>query len=76
MLEFVHETQHILGLDPLHAPSLTSDFGFSYSRSREDSILLQLVILLYGEGIVAGFERTLDELRRGRGCTLAGQRLR
>jgi hypothetical protein len=37
---------------------------------------LQLVILLYGEGIVAGFERTLDVLRRGRGCTLAGQRLR
>jgi hypothetical protein len=41
-----------------------------------DSILLQLVVFLYGEGIVAGFERTVDELRRGRGCALAGQRLR
>ena len=45
-------------------------------RSRQDSILLQLVVFLYGEGIVAGFERTVDELRRGRGCALAGQRLR
>jgi hypothetical protein len=45
------------------------------SRSRQDSILLQLVVLLHGEGIVAGFERTVDELRRCRGCALARQRL-
>ena len=45
-------------------------------RSRQDSILLQLVVWLCDEGVVAGFERKLDELRRGRGCALAGQRLR
>ena len=35
---------------------------------------LQSVVLLYGEGIVAGCEHTLDELRRVRSCTLVSQR--
>ena len=30
--------------------------------------------ILYGEGIVAGCEHRLDELRRVRSCTLASQR--
>jgi hypothetical protein len=37
-------------------------------------ISLQSVILLYGEGIVAGCEHTLDELHRVRNCTLVSQR--
>ena len=35
---------------------------------------LQSVVLIYGEGIVAGCEHTLDELHRVRSCTLVSQR--
>ena len=49
--------------------------GALAKRNRyERSILLLSVVLLYREGIVAGCEHTLDELRRVRSCTLVSQR--
>jgi hypothetical protein len=51
------------------------DISIRIKRNRyERSILLQSVVLLYGEGIVAGCEDTLDELRRVRSCILVSQR--
>ncbi len=51
------------------------DISIRIKRNRyERAILLQSVVLLYGEGIVAGCEHTLDELRRVRSCTLVSQR--
>jgi hypothetical protein len=64
------------GCEGITVPPLI-DTGIRYPRIKrnryERSILLQSGGIIIREGIVAGCEHTLDELRRVRSCTLASQ---